>query len=438
VKFFRNLAGVLLTSAVIAPVGFVTSVVLTRYLGLDDRGHYAIAQNFATLATMLFQFGWPTASIYRLRSARSSPAEVSGAALMFLGGVSIVVVAGSIALEPLLRDGMLGGLPTAIFVLAVVTIPFRVLANGFGAVARGIDRFRYENWYAFLLQVGNLAAVGLALVWWQGGLYELMVWLAVVYVATSAGLIARVWMDTSLSLALQPREMSRSFRFGLKTYAMTVSSRIHERADLFMLAALMSDATQVAFFAVAKGGIQILRLLPNALGKVAFPHVAGLAARDAADFSCALVRQSLIFMLPASLALAAAAPWLLPFVYGEPYAASTLPFLLMLPGVVLAGSERVISRYFTGTNQHKPNVVTRFVSLGLNLLLNWLWIPKYGIVGAAAAGLVSYAVDALMILAVFLMMTDKRVADLVVPQRSDFDPYLRALRRLRPSPDPAP
>ena len=128
-----------------------------------------------------------------------------------------------------------------------------------------------------------------------------------------------------------------------------------------------------------------------------------------------------------------AAPILLPLVYGAPYAASTQPFLLLLPGVVLLGMDRVISRYFTGTNQQLPNVITRAVSLVVNIGLNLLWIPEYGIAGAAAAGLASYVVDAVLIIGVFMFMTGKRPADLVVIRRSDLDPYLRAVQRLRTS-----
>ncbi len=145
-SFFRNLAGVLLTSAVTAPVGLVTSILLARLLSTDDRGLYALALSFAGLTTMLFQFGWPTASIFRLRSAGIQPAEVAGGALVFLGGVFALVVAAAILLEPFLRERFLSGLPQLAFMLALATVPFHGLANGFGAIARGIDRFRYENW----------------------------------------------------------------------------------------------------------------------------------------------------------------------------------------------------------------------------------------------------------------------------------------------------
>lgn len=435
-KFFRNLAGVLLTSAASAPIGFLTSVLLARWLSTDDRGLYAIALTFATLTTMLFQFGWPSASIYRLRGAGTRPAVVSAAALSFLGGVSVLVVAGAALLEPLLRERFLGDLPVAVFYLALATIPFRVLANGFGAIARGIDRFRYENWYSFSLQVANLLAVAGALVIFGGALLELMAALTVVYVALAIALVVAVIRQTGFESRVRSKEYSRSLRFGLKTYAMTVTGRVHERVDVFMLATLLADPTQIAFYAVARGGIGLMQLLPNSIGRVAYPQLAGLEPEHAADFACSLVRQLLLFTVPASVVLFLAAPVLLPLVYGEAYGASTQAFLLLLPGVVLLGADRVISRYFTATNRQKPNVITRGLSLVVNVGLNYLWIPKYGIVGAAAAGLASYVVDAVLIISVFLVITNKGIGDLIRLRREDLDPYRRQLdlivRRLRP------
>ena len=436
-SFFRNLAGVLLTSAASAPIGLVTSVLLARFLSTDDRGLYAIAVTFAVTAAMLFQFGWPTAAIYRLRSGHRRPAEVSTGALVFLGGVGALVVIASVAIEAPLREQLLSDLPKGIFYLALVTVPFRLLANGFGSIARGIDRFRYEDWYAFLLQVANLFAIVLTVVLLGGALRELMTGLALVYGTLVLGLVVAVVRQTGVGGRFESSEMRNSLRFGLKTYAMTVTGRLHERVDIFMLAALLADPTQIAFYAIAKGGIQLLQLFPNSIAKVAYPQLAGLGKEDAAEFACALVRQGLLFMVPTSLVLFVAGPSLLPLVYGAPYAASVTPFLLLLPAVTLLGTARVLARYFTGTNRHKPAIVTRGVSLAINVGLNWLWIPEYGIAGAAAAALASYVVDAVLIIGVFLSVSGRPMRDLVAIRRGDLEPYLRQIeklaKRLRPS-----
>ncbi len=278
--------------------------------------------------------------------------------------------------------------------------------------------------------MGTLAAVSIALVGLGGGLIELLWAVSAVTIVLGIALVATVARQTGVHLGLRSSEMKRSFRFGLKTYAMALTGRVHERADLFLLAYLLADPTQIAYFAIAKGGVQLVQILPNSLARVAYPQLAGLAPEEAARFACGLVRQGILLMLPLGAGLLVAAPILLPLVYGEPYLAATVPFVLMLPGILLLGTDRVLSRFFTGTNQHKPNVVTRGLSLAVNIVLNLMWIPTWGIAGAAAAALVSYAVDALLLAAVFLWMTDCSLADLLLPRREDFDPYRRQLERL--------
>ncbi len=80
-SFFRNLAGIMLTSAVNAPISLVTSVLLARWLSPADRGLYAVCATFATTLTILMQLGWPAAAIYRLRNVASPPALVSATGL---------------------------------------------------------------------------------------------------------------------------------------------------------------------------------------------------------------------------------------------------------------------------------------------------------------------------------------------------------------------
>ena len=428
-SFFRNLAGVLLTSAVGFPIGMLTSIVLARLLSTDDRGFYAVATSFATVTTMLTQFGWPTAAIDRLRRGGRPPAEVSGGSLVFLGLVSLLVVALALLGQAPLREHLLSDLPFVVFFAALVTVPLRMLANGFGSVARGINRFQDENWFGFALRVANLVAAFVVLAWLGGALTSLMWATAIVYAVLVLGLIVVVVRRTGLQLALPAEEMMLSLRFGLKTHAMTVAGRLHERLDIFMLAALLAEPTQIAFYAIAKGIIQIIQTLPSSFGKVAYPELAGLPPRAASEFAAGLVRQNLLLLAPIGIVLGVSAPILLPLLYGKPYAASTVPFLLLLPGTLLQGAAGVLARYFTGTDNHRPNIATRFISLGVNAALNYLWIPRFGVSGAAAAAAVSYTLDAVLVVVIFLAQSDCRFGDLVRVRSSDLDPYRKLLRR---------
>ena len=78
-NFVRNAATLLLSNFVALPIAFVSGIVITRYLSTDDRGLYSVAFTVVSLGTLIFQLGWPGATIYRLRRVGSPPAHVAGA-----------------------------------------------------------------------------------------------------------------------------------------------------------------------------------------------------------------------------------------------------------------------------------------------------------------------------------------------------------------------
>ncbi|MGH2901548.1 MAG: polysaccharide biosynthesis C-terminal domain-containing protein, partial [Solirubrobacteraceae bacterium] len=65
-------------------------------------------------------------------------------------------------------------------------------------------------------------------------------------------------------------------------------------------------------------------------------------------------------------------------------------------------------------------------NVGLNL---WL-IPRYGIVGAALASLVSYGAEALGVAALFLFDSGRSARHAFALRASDLEPYRAQLRRL--------
>jgi O-antigen/teichoic acid export membrane protein len=67
------------------------------------------------------------------------------------------------------------------------------------------------------------------------------------------------------------------------------------------------------------------------------------------------------------------------------------PLLVLLPGVVALSASKVVAGYITGINRPRARIVVSYSTLGVNIVANLILIPRFGIVGAAAASLVSYS-----------------------------------------------
>jgi len=82
---------------------------------------------------------------------------------------------------------------------------------------------------------------------------------------------------------------------------------------------------------------------------------------------------------------------LLPYAYGAEFRASVAQFWLLLPGAYLLGLEMVLVQHFVGLGLPRAIPLFWLATLGVNLALNLLLVPRWGALGAAASSTVSYA-----------------------------------------------
>jgi O-antigen/teichoic acid export membrane protein len=426
-SFFRDAAGTLFTSTVNIPISIATSIVLTRWLEVDERGLYSVAMSFAMVAMMAGQLGWPSASVYRLRRMGSSPSQVTTTALAAMVAVSVLMAVVCVAFAPFMSRYFLDDAPPIVLYATVPLIPFQILAAALGGVSRGTDRFALQNWFQFFLTLAILVFAVVALIVMNAGLMgALLSMLAAQVVCTIVyGLL--LVRQTGLARRIDWAEMWTSLRFGLKSYAQDLGSRLHERVDIFMIAALLKDPAQVAFYAIASTTLLRLRMVPDNIALAAYPQLAALEADRAADFACFATRQTLAGAVLMALGLAVVAPVLVPLAFGQPYEASVVPLLVLLPGTAFVSIYRVLARYFTALDRQQVNLVIQIVAVGSNVALDFWWIPRYGILGAAAGALASYTIEGLLVAFLFLRATGKGPAELVLIRRQDLELYRRRL-----------
>jgi O-antigen/teichoic acid export membrane protein len=100
---------------------------------------------------------------------------------------------------------------------------------------------------------------------------------------------------------------------------------------------------------------------------------------------------TLMFALSLSISIGTSiiGPWLVPFLFGEQYETSgkVLSILIWSTIFIFWGVAR--SKWILAENLQKYALFTLLIGVAANIVLNYLWIPLYGINGAAAASVLS-------------------------------------------------
>ena len=90
----------------------------------------------------------------------------------------------------------------------------------------------------------------------------------------------------------------------------------------------------------------------------------------------------------------------------------------------------LLTRNFTSRNRQQVNIVAAVAALGINVGLNCVLIPRWGISGAAISTAVSYSIAALILLVMFVRESGYSVGQIVLVGRTDLEAYVRRARGL--------
>jgi O-antigen/teichoic acid export membrane protein len=431
----RNAASILATHSATIPINLLTGIVLARYLSLENRGLLAIAVSIGVIALVISQVGWPSAAIYQIRRERSDPALVAATGILAVVVFSGLVICVCFLLRQQLTDWLLGGAPLLVLYLALAAVPFQLLGNVFSGIARGVDRFAMQNGYRFSISAGRLGALSLVLILAGGQLVEALEASLAVHAVAAIGLVLWVTRLTGIRPRPERAEFFSTLRFGSKAWTHAVASNLHEHVDLFMLAYLLQDSSEVALYAIAAGIVAYLYLFPETIAISALPQIAGLERPDASRLAAATLRNTVPWVLLSVLLAAPSAPYLIPWVYGSAYGGSVAPFLVLILAVPLRTLYLILGRYFVAVNRQRVNISLVGLSMLLNVVLNLLLIPRYGLLGAALASVISHSVEGVAIGAIFIATTKRGFRETLLPDRGDLESYRehlhRALRRLQ-------
>jgi O-antigen/teichoic acid export membrane protein len=416
--------GVRITAAVI---GVANAFVLARLLEPAGKGDFYLVQLVPSTLLVLGQIGLPSAIAFY--AGRGQTSRLGSRTLALALGMAATGMVLTLLALPLLSTTVFRAVNPVLVVVAVAIVPFTFLFTFANAILTGRQRVGIYGAVAMGQVVAALVLFVVLI-----GIFHLGVAGAIVayllYSAGAAAVVAVAALRVSAEPSDQPPVPMRSlFAYGLRLYPASLSGFFSYRADVYLLALLVADAAQLGLYSVAVGLAELVFFLPDSVVVVFFPHVAG-GTRVEADAQAAVVTRITIAAtglaaIPLAVASFVAVNLVLPA-----YTASLPALYMLLPGVVMLSASKTLTAYLNGIGRGGTVSITALLSLGINIMANLLLIPAYGIVGAAAASLVSYTLSAGLQIAICSRITGQSPLAFVVPTRTDLAMILAAVGAL--------
>jgi O-antigen/teichoic acid export membrane protein len=425
--FARRVASVFSAKIVTFGFGFVTTLVVSRLLGPDGKGAYVGVTALTALVGTIGVLGLPNAINY-FTAKNVSVRGLMLTGLMFVVVISAAVVAVLWVTLPWLEQSIFSapieklgqGTGDQMLRLILITVPAGMLATFVGTILYGRHEVRIYTTImvgqAVVTLVVLVLAVGVLRLGVQGAVGSSVI----VSCLGAAAVLIAVRQVATRNPGGEPVSIRSILSYGARVYPASITGYFNYRADTLLLQALLaSSAAPLGLYSMSVTMAELIFYVPDAVTTIFLPTIAGSTA-DSADAKLGPVSR-MTFLVTVSCAIALIPVAWLGIHLVLPRFIDCLPaFLVLLPGVVSLSLAKVLTSYISGRGKPGPVSVGSGIALFLNLGANVILIPQFGIVGAAAASLLSYTALAVMMVFVACRISGLSPFAIVVPRKGEF------------------
>ncbi|MEE9450262.1 MAG: flippase [Ignavibacteriaceae bacterium] len=390
-KYFINTSWLFGEKIVRILISFVVTIFVIRYLGPKDFGLLSYALSFYGLFSAISILGLETITIRELVKNPDKRDDLLGSVflLRLLGGVSTIIF---IALTL-----NFSGESTNISILILI-VSSSAIFHSFSVVDyyfRAEVKAKYSV-YIFLSTVLIVAIIKIMLIIFEAQLIYFAIAFSVEFILAAAGFMI-VYRFNKLKLSRWKFNKEIAVSLLKDSWPLILSGlaiSVYMKVDQVMIKNML-NSEEVGFYAVAVRLSEAWYFIPVALTSSLFPAIVN-AKKVGEEFYNNRIQK--LYDILAWMAIAIALPVsifssdIIRIIFGNEFnsAAPVLTIYVWAGVAVFLGVAS--NQYLANENYTKLSFFRTFIGMIFNVVLNFILIPEYGIVGAAVATLISYSV----------------------------------------------
>lgn len=372
---------------------------IARIYGPEGNGNYSVSLLVPMFLVTILNFGITPANIYYLGSGQVTPFTAWKISLRFGMVICVVGITVGAIIIFWFSDIWFPKVPLFTLLISLFIFPFILLQSFISGIFQGMQCFYQFN---LTLLVQPILTLFFLIIFYVIGFLELY-WAVCAYLfGCIVTLIVSVRILHRL-LATESRECAAGYEklligYGVNAYFSNVLAFLNNRADIFLVNFFLGPSS-TGIYVVAVQLVEKVWIFSQAVNTVLLPKLSQLRKSESVRNELASLMSRLVLWVTgiASTLLALIALPLIWTLFGNKYSNSFFPLLVLLPGVILLSSGRVLANDIAALGRPGINMRISIFATVLNVVLNIVLIPQYDVLGASFASLASYVFTTLLI-----------------------------------------
>jgi O-antigen/teichoic acid export membrane protein len=407
-----------LVQLVVFFIGIGNNVIISRLLGPESLGIFAIIIVIVELALRIVNPGIDTSAIYFISNKRFEFREYIStyfinAIIIIVLGILILVLLNQIESVTLFSETLnLNFIADFFPVIVFYFIAF--LFYEFGVkIPLGLERFNEYNKIQLLKPI-----ILFALLIVSSFIFTINLDLVLLVVGLSFIIPGLLYWQMALPINFSWRKepAEKSFRFGIKIMLGNLVQFLNYRTDILLIGFFLSG-TEVGWYYVSVIIAERLLFLTQATSTILFPSASSSDIQR--EKTPILSRLNFTFVFAGSIIIGISAYWLVPLLFSAEYSNSVLPLIVILPGIISLSVSKILSADFISRGLPQYSLYVSLLNFCLNIGFNIILIPKMGIAGAALSSTLSYTAALFLQIYFYNKLTDISLTELIVIKNGD-------------------
>jgi O-antigen/teichoic acid export membrane protein len=407
-----------------------TGIISARALLPAGRGELAIMVLWPVFLASALTLGIPSALTFQLRRNPSKQSELLGAAILLSVFTSIIAIFAGLILIP---HWIAQYAPKTIFFarLYLLSAPLTSLLLVGKAALESRNDFSSSN--KLLIWSPALTTIWLLILLATHSMtpYKAAAAYVLVGVVPSVIMFYQLWrlFAPSLHSFLSSSRLLSSY--GIQSYGIDLCGTMALYVDQALVVRVL-EPKMLGIYVVALSLSRMLNIFHTSVIMVLFPKAVSRSPEAVREMTSRSVRMSTFLTALAGLGVIVLGPQVLALLYGSEYGGATAVLRILVVEVVLSGATLVLAQAFMALG--RPGIVTGLQVTGLLLTVPLVAVltPRFGIVGAGLALLISTTTRLLFVLLSFPLFLKMRIPS-IVPKWSDVSFMFATLSKVFPA-----
>ena len=381
-KLLKNFSLNTINQLIILIIPFITTPYLTRKLGADALG---LSTYVLSLATLFYSIGTLGTNIYSRREiaytvAKKKNIKKSFHELFLVRLILTVLTVGVYLVFMLYQDNKV------IYVIFILTLLGNMLDVSWLFI--GMEDMKKLVLRNCIIRIISMISV-FVFIKNPSDLYLYSL------IKASGDFLAFIIMLPYVAKVLKPYskeklEIKKHLIPIVKLFLPQAASIIYVQCDKIMLGNLTSEISSVTIYEKAEALIKLPVTFVNALSAVTLPRVANMYAGDQTSNLYPLMKKisnlTLLFIIPILIGIGLVADVFVPLYLGEEYQFASVTMIALIPAVIAISLSSITGiQFLMPLNETKTLTISYSTAAIINIILNFLLIKPYGIIGAAIA-----------------------------------------------------